>query len=108
MAAVHHYRKLNRSHPAEIAEGVESSADGPACVKHVIDKNDIFVVDVRRHFSGTDDRLKCNASQIVTIEIDVEGSDCGVAAHFLTDRCRHPLRHRDTAPMNADEDQFSP
>src|SRR5215831_9884898 len=77
MATVDKDDQLNGARSAEVDERVESRANRPSSVKHVVDEQDQLAVNGERNFGLPDDRLRADghrrvAAEIVAVERDVE------------------------------------
>ena len=103
MAAIDQDKELDAAGAAMIEEGVESGADGAACVEHIVDQDDVASVDIEAEGAGNDNGANVARGEIVTIEADVE--DAGIDWVLLNgaDECAETLRDGDTAALDADE-----
>src|SRR4026207_2054235 len=101
MSSIDENSELDRVHPPEIDQGPKRGTNGPSCVQHVIDENDVLVVDVRGYFRATDDRLYGDFGQIIAIQIDIENPHLWRFPSPAGDVFCHALCHGNASALNA-------
>ena len=108
MAAVDEHDQLNRLRPAEVDERVERGANRPPRVQHVVDQQNLLVVDRERDLGAADDRLRPDgvAHQVVAVERDVERAGRHLVLVDLADRARQAPGDRHAARPDADQRQL--
>src|SRR5207249_9137685 len=86
-------------------QGIERRPNRAPRVQHVVDEQDLLVVDREGDLGLPDERLRSDRvpDQIVAIQGDVEGAGRDVVPVDVADRAREPLRDRHAAGPDADE-----
>ena len=98
-------RETDRSGPAQLRQGVEGGADGPAGVEHVVDEHDDLVVDPGLGDAGAVCRPRRLATQVVAVQCHVELADRHGDAFHRLDRGAEPLGERHSAGGDSEEDE---
>jgi len=107
LAAVDQHRKLHAARAAKIDQLIESRANGAAGIKHVVDQDDVAILDVAGKFCAIDYRLGADSRKVVAIERDVEHADGRPVTFEVRDFIGHALGERHAAAANADEKQVA-
>src|SRR5215216_4590452 len=107
MAAVDQANQLNDFGSAEVDERVERRTDRPAGIEHIIDENDLAIIDGERDLGAPDEGLRADRMphQIVAVQRDVERAGRHVVAGDLFERARDAPGYRHSARTDADERQ---
>ena len=94
--------------PAEVDQRVERRARRPAGVEHVVDEQDLAVVDREGDLGAAHERLRPDgvAHQVVAIERDVERAGRHVVAGDVLERAGHAPGDRHAARAHADQGQI--
>jgi len=71
-AAIDQHRQADRLRPAKIRQRVERRADRTTGIEHVVDQHEPRVGDVKVDLCATDDRIRPDRRQVVTVERDIE------------------------------------
>ncbi len=97
-AAFHQYRQHDRGWAAVIEQFIERGADGAAGVQHVVDQDDVPVIDVERQVGRLHLRVHADAGEVVAVKGNVEAAE----RLLQFQQCMQALRDPDTAGVDAD------
>src|SRR5512140_1874435 len=107
MSPVDQDGELDRPRPPEIDQLVERGPHGSPGVEHVIDKDDVAVLDVDRDLGGADHRSVTDRLKVVTIESDVEHPERDLDPFEFADLLLDPPRQWNPPPPDPHQDQVT-
>ena len=105
MAAINQHAKLNAAGTAMIEQCIQRRSRGPSGIEHVVNQDDVLVLDVELHGALLHFRAMADGGEIVAIERDVEGADRDCGFFDASQDLRQPLRQRHAAPHDADQSE---
>ena len=105
MAPVDQHDQLDRLRPAEVDQRIERRPNRPARIEHVVDEQDLLVVDRERDLRAPHDGLRSDGvpHQVVAVERDVERAGRHLVAVDAGDGTRETPGHRDAPGPDADQ-----
>ena len=107
MPAIDQHDQLDFLRPAEIDQRIERRANRPARVEHIVDEQNLLVVDGERNLRAAHERLRADGMphQVVAIQRDVERAGPHRLVRDLLEHLREALGEHIAARADADERQ---
>src|SRR5580693_2441320 len=105
MASINEHQQLNAARAAMTEEGIEGGADRAAGVEHVVNQDDVAIVDVESEGARTDDRADIMCGEIVPVKANVEHASVDGAFFDAANQCTQSFREGNAATLNANQPQ---
>ena len=84
MASVNKASQLNRRGPSHVEDRLDRGSNRTSGIDHVIDQNNLAVVDRVRYESLVDNRVLTEEAQVITIERDIQKAQIRLMSFYLS------------------------